>query len=125
MSLIWYRTGTINLTQGNDLVVGVGTYWQSAANKPAVGDMFKDGDDYEIVAINSDGSLQLDRPYEGVTVVGSAYAIVKLLSQNATTRLVGEVSGVLAKLGDRVTVSTSAPAVGQGQDGDIWIVAVG
>ena len=119
----WYRTGTATLTNGSDQVTGVATYWDSAADKPASGDVFTDNSGlYEIISIESDGALTLDRQFDGLTGTGSPYAIIKVISQNGMTRVAGQVSDVLAELGDKITVSTSAPAASQGKDGDIWLV---
>jgi len=119
----WYRTGTVTITSGSDQVTGVATYWSTAADKPASGDVFTDNSGlYEVKSITSDGVLTLDRAFEGVTQVGQPYAIIKVISQNGMTRVAGQVSDVLAELGDKITVSTSAPASGQGKDGDIWVV---
>lgn len=119
----WYRTGTVNVTNNSPAIVGVVTYWATAADKPEAGDIFTDNSAmYEIDSIGSDGALVLDRPYEGATTSGMTYAIIKVISQNGMTRISGQVSDVLTKLGERVTVSTSAPSAPQGNDGDIWIV---
>jgi hypothetical protein len=119
----WYRTGTVTVTNGSDQVTGVATYWDSAADKPAAGDIFTDNSGlYEVSSIESDGALTLDRAFEGFTQVNQPYAIIKVISQNGMTRVAGQVSDVLAELGDKITVSTSAPASSQGKDGDIWVV---
>jgi len=121
----WYRTGTVNVTQGNASIIGVYTYWATAVDKPEIGDIFTDNMNmYEIIDITDDYNLVLDRPYEGVTAATMFYAIIKVISQNGMTRIAGQVSDVLSKLGDRITVSTAAPASDQGNDGDIWIVVV-
>tara|TARA_B110000902_G_scaffold258730_1_gene328927 strand:+ start:380 stop:754 length:375 start_codon:yes stop_codon:yes gene_type:complete len=119
----WYRTGTVTVTSGSDQVTGVATYWDSAADKPVPGDIFTDNSGlYEVNSIESDGALTLDRDFEGFTQVNQPYAIIKVISQNGMTRVAGQVSDVLAELGDKITVSTSAPASSQGKDGDIWVV---
>ena len=121
----WYRTGKVNVVNGSDTVSGVAAYWATAADKPEAGDIFTDNEKmYEILTINSDSELLLDRPYEGDTGNNVSYAIIKVISQNGMTRVAGQVSEVLSKLGDRITVSTTAPASDQGNDGDIWIVVV-
>ena len=119
----WYRTGQVTIVSESDMVTGVATYWDSAADKPAAGDVFTDNSGlYEVKSIESDDKLTLDRPYEGLTKIGQPYAIIKVISQNGMTRVAGQVSDVLAELGDKITVSTSAPASSQGKDGDIWVV---
>lgn len=121
----WYRTGTINVVNNSPAISGVVTYWATAADKPEVGDIFTDNSAmYEITAIADDTGLTLDRPYEGITANGIDYAIIKVISQNGMTRVAGQVSDVLTQLGEKITVSTSAPAAEQGKDGDIWVVVV-
>ena len=121
----WYRTGTANVTNGSAAIVGTGTYWASAANKPEIGDIFTDNAKiYEIIGVADDDNLTLDRTYEGSNDAALAYAIILTASGTTNTRLTSQVTGVLDKLGDRVTVSTTAPSAGQGRDGDVWIVAV-
>lgn len=120
----WYRTGVITLTKDSDVVDGVGTYWQSSANKPVAGDMLVlETRVYEVVEILSDSSLRIDKPYNLATKTGSLYGIMRSVSATTNTRLAAQVSDTLEKLGNRVTVSTTAPSAGQGKDGDIWIVA--
>ena len=119
----WYRTGSVSYTNGSAVVIGVGTYWASAPDKPERGDAFVlDGKVVEILTVDTDNQLTLQK---NSTLTASAvpYEIMKIISQNGMTRVSGQVSDTLNKLGKRVTVSTSAPASGQGQDGDIWIVA--
>ena len=121
----WYRAGTISVTLGSATVMGTATYWASAVDKPEPGDIFTDNQAmYEVDSITDDNTLVLDRPYEGATANSIAYGIIKIISQNGMTRISGQVSGVLEKLGERITVSTSAPAAEQGNDGDIWAVVV-
>ena len=121
----WYRTGVITLTKDSDVVDGVGTYWQSSANKPASGDMLVlETRVYEVVEILGDSSLRVDKPYNLATKSGALYGIMRSVSATTNTRLAAQVSDTLEKLGNRVTVSTTAPSAGQGKDGDIWIVAV-
>ena len=48
MSSSWYRRGTVTVTDGSKEVVGVGTLWVDAGNKPLAGDiMFIAGSIYE------------------------------------------------------------------------------
>jgi len=120
----WYRTGTVNLTNASATVTGAGCYWKDAANRPEAGDIFTDNNKiYEIASITDNDTLILDRLYEGVTALSVPYAIIRNTSATTNTRIAAQVTQTLEDLGDRVTVSTTAPSVGQGKDGDIWIVA--
>lgn len=119
----WYRTGTVTISPSN-VVMGVATYWATAVNRPAVGDIFTPDNIhlYEIVAIASDTQLTVDRPITEANGSGLSYAIIRNTSATVNTRVAAQVTETLALLGSRVTVSTTAPSVGQGKDGDIWIV---
>lgn len=122
----WYQTGTVSVTNGEDLIAGVATYWESASQPPVEGDLitFDYSTFYGVKSVNSDSEIQLDRAFEGDTASGIAYAVIRNVSATTNTRLAAEMSNVLSLLGDRVTVSTTAPSTGQGNDGDIWIVVV-
>lgn len=125
MSTKWYRTGKVSVVLGSPVVGGVATYWKAAALPPLAGDGFTDNDKlYEVIDIESDGSMMLDRPYEGLTDSSMDYAIIRSSSGTTNTRIATMASEVLNRLGDKLTVSTTAPSAGQGQDGDVWIVAV-
>jgi len=120
----WYRTGVVTLTKDSDRVIGVGTYWATAANKPAEGDMFVlDNRVYEVMEVVDDSTIVIDKPYNLATKPSVAYGIMRSVSATTNTRLAAQVSDTLEKLGNRVTTSTTAPSAGQGKDGDIWIVA--
>lgn len=73
--MMWYRTGTVTLTNGQQAVVGAGTDWVAA--KAAQGDAITlpDGRDYEIQAVNSSTSITLTTAYLGANAAGAAYQI--------------------------------------------------
>lgn len=123
MSSYWYRAGLAAVENGNTVVTGTTTYWDSAPNKPMAGDIFTVDMQtlYEIVSVDSDSQITLDRVYEGSTA-SVEYAIIRNSSATNNTRIAAQVSEVLQELGDKITVSTTAPSPGQGNDGDIWIV---
>ena len=75
----WYRVGTVNVTNGQQSIVGVNTAWQNDVISIAVGDIFTlDAKTwYEVTAVNSDTSLTLDRGFEGATQNTANYAIVR------------------------------------------------
>ena len=72
---MWYRTGTIALTNGSTTVTGTGTDWIAGA---AVGEglLAPDGKVYEVYAIASATSITLGSVYLGSTASGQAYAII-------------------------------------------------
>ncbi|MFQ2067950.1 hypothetical protein ACK35S_02685 [Aeromonas veronii] len=77
MAGIWYRAGTVAVTNGSKKVVGTGTTWKSGTSKPDKGHTVwaPDGKAYELDYVESDSSLYLVTAYSGVTVSGAAYAI--------------------------------------------------
>lgn len=70
----WYRTGTITLVAGSDVVLGAGTAWVRNA---LPGDILSvPGAVLEVKRIVSDGELQLATAYAGAGGVGLSYALV-------------------------------------------------
>jgi len=90
----WYRVGTVNVTNSQQAVTGVGTNWQNDVISIAVGDIFtRDAKTwYEVTAVNSDTSITLDRDYEGGTENAANYAIVRNTSGTILTRIAGQIS---------------------------------
>ena len=120
----WYRVGVVSVTKDSDIVKGTGTYWAAAADKPAACDMIVIGTRInEVVEVIDDSTIRMFEPYELATKSSTKYGIMRSVSATTNTRLAAQVSDTLEKLGNRVTVSTTAPSAGQGKDGDIWIVA--
>lgn len=77
MAGIWYRAGSIAVTNGSKKVVGTGTTWKSGVSKPDKGHLVwgPDGKPYELDYVESDTVLYLVTAYSGVTVSGMAYSI--------------------------------------------------
>jgi hypothetical protein len=119
----WYRLGTIS-ADGSAVIKGVATFWNSTVNKPLAGDIFTSDNVelFEILSIEADGSLTLQRPHATI-LSGASYAIIRNTSATTNTRIAAQVTDTLTKLGEKITVSTTAPAANQGREGDIWIVA--
>ncbi|MDC9527613.1 hypothetical protein PSH54_19225 [Pseudoalteromonas sp. Angola-30] len=90
----WYRVGKVNVVGGSQSIVGVGTNWQSDVIAIAIGDAFTlDAKTwYEVVAVNSDTSITLDRGFEGGTDTDKSYAILRNTSGTILTRIAGQVS---------------------------------
>lgn len=84
--MIWYRNGTVSVTNGNNVVTGVLTAWLSQA-KP--GDPFNgpDGRRYEVVTVPTDTSLTIFPPYIGSTASGQSYSIERGTAWNSTSDL--------------------------------------
>lgn len=90
----WYRVGTVNVVGGSQSVVGVDTNWQNDVIAIAIGDAFTvDAKTwYEVIAVNSDTSITLDRGFEGSTGTDKSYAILRNTSGTILTRIAGQVS---------------------------------
>lgn len=120
----WYRTGTVTVVANSALVVGVGTYWKAGAVPPQAGDMLVVNNQLlEIAKIIDDNNLELETPYKAESLNSIEYGVVLTASGTSSARVFSAAQTVLEKLGNRITVSTSAPVAGQGNDGDIIIVA--
>ena len=74
MAAIWYRAGSVQVTNGSSAITGTGTAFVDNVKR---GDAFQgpDGRSYEILAINSQTSLTLAGNYQGSSASEQAYAI--------------------------------------------------
>ncbi len=90
----WYRVGTVNVTNGSAAIVGVGSNWQNDVIAIAIGDAFTiDAKTwYEVIAVNGDTSITLDRDFEGSTDNGVEYAILRNTSGTILTRIAGQIA---------------------------------
>lgn len=77
MAGIWYRAGSIAVTNGSKKVVGTGTTWKTSVLKPDKGHAVHspDGRQYELDYVESDTVMYIVTPYVGPTATGQAYAI--------------------------------------------------
>ncbi|MFQ2587193.1 hypothetical protein ACK30U_08725 [Aeromonas caviae] len=77
MAGIWYRVGTISVTNGSKKITGFGTLWKTTALKPDKGHPVHgpDGRIYELDYVESDTVMYIVTAYAGVTAAGQAYAI--------------------------------------------------
>lgn len=77
MAGLWYRAGTVAVTNASKKVVGTGTTWKSGVSKPDKGHLFwgPDGKPYELDYVESDTVLYLVTAYASATASGMAYAI--------------------------------------------------
>ncbi|EMN7265499.1 hypothetical protein WB881_000038 [Vibrio parahaemolyticus] len=96
MSSSWYRRGTVTVTDGSKEVVGVGTLWVDAGNKPLAGDiMFIAGSIYEVESIIDNEHLSLFRPFTGVPPANGEYAIIRNTSVTIATRVAAMVAAAI------------------------------
>ncbi len=92
----WFRDGNIKATNGSTEITGSGTYWESAGLNP--GDMLEvnnSGLFYEIASINSDTSITLARAYQGATLTGAAYAIVRNFTATMPSKIAAQTSELI------------------------------
>lgn len=77
MAGIWYRAGTISVTNGSKKITGFGTLWKTTALKPDKGHPVHgpDGRIYELDYVESDTVMYIVTAYAGATAAGQAYAI--------------------------------------------------
>lgn len=77
MAGLWYRAGTVSVTNGSKKVTGFGSQWKTTTYKPDKGHTFwgPDGKAYEIDYVESDTVLYLVMVYAGVTAASQAYSI--------------------------------------------------
>lgn len=75
--MTWYKTGTVNATQGSNAIIGTGTAFISNSR---VGDAFRgpDGEWYEVINIASDTAMSISPNYQGVTTTSGDYAIAPM-----------------------------------------------
>lgn len=97
MAGLWYRAGTIAVTNGSKKVVGTGTTWKSGVSKPDKGHLVwgPDGKPYELDYVESDTVLYLVTAYSGVTATGMAYSI-DITRTGATPAFSRELSAFVA-----------------------------
>jgi hypothetical protein len=119
---MWYRTGTVTVTNGLTAVVGVGTAWLNVVGS-GWGFRGPDGRVYEVQNVSSDLAMTLAEPYEGVTAAGQPYAayptqseLVALAAQVAA--LISDYSAVLAGPGAGKFANGSATLPGVSAAGD-------
>ena len=98
MSSSWFRRGTIDATNKNNIIRGRETHWQNGHNpaRPTIGDIFTVDNStfYEIVSIPEDAKLVLDRPFSGANVVNGHYAIIRNSSATVNTDLAARVTRI-------------------------------
>lgn len=77
MAGLWYRVGTISVTNGSKNVTGFGTQFKTGTYKPDKGHTFwgPDGKHYEVDYVESDTVLYLVKAYTGATASGQSYEI--------------------------------------------------
>ncbi|KQV99960.1 tail fiber domain-containing protein [Rhizobacter sp. Root1221] len=80
MSTIWYRTGTVTLTQGSDVLLSTGSLFTTNVK---TGDMFigPNMSMYEVKTIVTDNHIVLATPWVGATYTGTDWSIAPTSAQ--------------------------------------------
>lgn len=96
---IWYRTGTVAVTNGAAAVVGTTTLWTTQAS---VGDIFIGPDlvSYEITAITDDTHMTIRQlggtaAYAGSTASAQAYAIIRNFTSTLPAQLASQLAAMM------------------------------
>lgn len=96
---VWYRTGTVSVTNGSPNVVGVGTLWLTQAS---VGDMFLGPNlvEHEITAITDDTHLTVMQvngtaAYAGTTASAQLYAIIRNFTSTMPAQLASQLAAMM------------------------------
>lgn len=95
--LRWYRTGTVNITQGSTNITGVGTNWRTAGIQP--GDVFMVGNSvlYEIAQVADNTNIVLNSAFQGATGTGQNYSIIRNFAGTMQAQIAAEVSSLVNK----------------------------
>lgn len=96
---VWYRTGTVAVTNGSPNVVGVGTLWLTQAS---IGDIFLGPDlvEYEITSITDDTHLAIRQvngtaAYAGTTNSAQVYAIIRNFTSTMPAQLASQLAAMM------------------------------
>ena len=103
----WYRDGSVSAVTGSRNITGNGTYWGSAGINPGDLFTFNNGKSFtEIATVNSDTSITLATDYEGNTVTGAAYAIVRNFTATMPARIAAQVTEVVGDFKKKFDTAT-------------------
>ena len=83
---LWYRTGSVSITQGTNSLTGTGTAWASQLH---VGDAFTYDFQtwYEVVVVADDTHATLDRNYTGANLANANYAVLRVFANSTNADL--------------------------------------
>lgn len=94
--MAWYKTGTIDVTNGSTSVIGASTEFVLNVK---IGEALvaPNGELYEITGIVSNTQLTIAKPYDGATAINQTFEIVP--TQSFIRDLAGQASQLLATIG--------------------------
>ena len=109
---IWYRTGTVTVTNGSKNVVGVDTTFNTSIYP---GDLFTVDENvfYEVADVTSNLNFTLQRNYAGTTGSGEAYVVVPLSpKRQLTAELAARVNILIERYRGAIEAWTAGGASG-------------
>lgn len=110
--MAWYRTGTVDVTNGSSAVAGTATGW-AALVRVGWGFVGPDGVTYEIASVDSDTGITLASDYLGATVAGVDYAIFPTSSADV------EIATALQQLIDDYQATLDGAGQGKFENGTL------
>jgi hypothetical protein len=114
---MWYRNGTVTVTNASAVVTGSGTNW---LNQVKAGDMFTVNrtNFFEVDTVASNTSLTLNDAFSGTSGSGQAYAIIRNFTNTTSADLSTRILAVM----DRYDTAVSSGGTGGGTSGGTTII---
>lgn len=116
---IWYRTGTVSVTNGSATLTGVGTGWTSTVRAGDAVFVGAVATPYEVLTVNSNTSITLATNWTGSTAPGQSYFIVQGMEWGDVTALSVQISQLIQSQTD-ILSGVGAPSAGLGSDGSVY-----
>lgn len=115
----WYRTGAVNVTNGNATVRGTGTAWNGNVIAGQAFQLEGSPTVYEVTNVISDTEIEISPPYLGATQAGQSYVIIPVVG------LVKRASDAMEGVITRWSQFTGGPLNGRFDDGDALAPGIG
>lgn len=96
----WVRTGSVNVTNGNKNVAGVGTDWLTAKVAPGDEITLPDGRGYEVETVPTGLLLTITTAYLGATAAAQAYVIKPIATAARLAALATSAATLVESFGD-------------------------
>ena len=108
--MAWYRTGTVDVTNGSATIVGTGTNWVDTI-QAGWGFVGPDGRTYEVLDIVNDTEVTLAEIYAGGTLTGQSYKAFPTMS------LTADLAAQFQAIGADFQAMIDGPGAGKFADG--------
>lgn len=110
---MWYRNGTVTVTNNSAVVTGSGTNW---TNQVKAGDIFTVDRQkfYEVDTVASNTSLTLNDAYTGTTASGQSYAVIRNFTNTLTATISARILAVMQRYDDAVASGGTGGGTGGG-----------